>query len=110
MQSDGDMISSAIGANVFHMDCRCPPHSPHLTSREVDVLVLIAAGLHDSHVARKLGISVRTVAQRVERMMRRVDAPSRGALVARCYAAGALTAGVWPPAWSGRYCLTFSPV
>jgi hypothetical protein len=72
------------------------------------VLVLIARGHHDTHIARLLEISVRTVAQRVERMMRRVGAPSRGALIARCYAAEVLAVQVWPPTWSGTYCLEFT--
>jgi hypothetical protein len=64
--------------------------------------------LHDTHVARLLEVSVRTVGQRVERMMRRVGVPSRGALIARCYAAEVLAVRVWPPIWSGTYCLEFT--
>jgi DNA-binding NarL/FixJ family response regulator len=89
--------------------CLCAPGDAHLTSREVEVLVLAAAGMTNRHIGRILGISVRTVDLHVETMRRRTGATCRGELIARCYAAGVLAIMVWPPAWSGSRCLTVAP-
>ena len=81
--------------------CRCA----QLTDREIEVLLLAAAGLQNRVIARSLGISIRTAEQHLETMLRRAGAKSRGELIARCYAAGVLLTGMWPPAWSGKHCL-----
>jgi len=67
--------------------------------------VLSAAGMTSRRIGRKLGISVSTVNLHVESMLRRAGATSRAELIARCYAAGVLVIGAWPPAWSGSRCL-----
>jgi DNA-binding NarL/FixJ family response regulator len=61
--------------------------------------------MRNSQIARTLGISTRTVEQHFVAMRRRAGAASRGELIARCYAAGILDQGVWPPGWSGARCL-----
>jgi predicted DNA-binding transcriptional regulator len=70
------------------------------------VLPLVAAGMSNEQIARVLSISIRTVDQHVATMLRRADAANRAELVARCYAAGIMREGTWPPAWSGQRCLT----
>jgi DNA-binding CsgD family transcriptional regulator len=85
--------------------CDCRSGDWHLTTRECQVLPLIAAGMNNERIGQRLGISTRTVDQHVVTMRRRADAENRTELVARCYAAGILRSGVWPAAWTGRRCL-----
>jgi DNA-binding NarL/FixJ family response regulator len=89
--------------------CPCAPGGAHLTHREIEVLVLAAAGMTNRHIGRVLGISVRTVDLHVETMRRRTGATCRGELIARCYATGVLAIMVWPPAWSGSRCVPDLP-
>jgi DNA-binding CsgD family transcriptional regulator len=77
----------------------------HLTAREVDILLYTAAGKSAAQVARTLQISRRTVEYHLTQMMRRTGSQNGVELVARCYAAGILTPGDWPPAWSGQLCV-----
>ncbi len=85
------------------MECGCRSEAGHLTSREIDVLLLAAADQRNSEIARALGIGVRTVDQHMLNMRQKTLARSRDGLIARCYAAGILLC-VWPPRWSGRCC------
>lgn len=48
-------------------------------------------------MAMRLHISRHTVSQHIAMMLHKVQARNRGELIARAYAAGTLTAGVWPP-------------
>jgi DNA-binding CsgD family transcriptional regulator len=68
-----------------------------MTSREMTILCLIAAGLTNSEVASSLHISRHTVAQHVAYMLQRARARNRAELVARAYAAGTLSVDIWPP-------------
>lgn len=86
--------------------CHCPAGAGHLTAREAQVLPLVAAGMSNEQIARTLSISIRTVDQHVTTMLRRADAANRAELVARCYAAGIMREGTWPPALSDQRCLT----
>src|SRR5207244_12813311 len=47
--------------------------SAQLTSREREVLVLIAEGQSNKEIANRLGIGVRTIETHRERIMRRLD-------------------------------------
>lgn len=85
-----------------HGECGCA--TMHLSSREIEVLQLVARGLCSSGIARKLGISARTVDDHVSVMRQRVGAADRAELIARCYAAEVLLLG-WPPRWSGKRCV-----
>jgi DNA-binding NarL/FixJ family response regulator len=67
------------------------------TEREHSILCLIAEGLTNAQVARKLLISRHTVAQHIAVMLRAAGARSRAELVARAYSDGILRAGIWPP-------------
>ncbi len=75
----------------------------HLTTREIEVLRLVATGLHSNETAAQLGISPRTVDDHLNEMRQRARAADRGELIARGYAAEILVG--WPPRWSGRRCL-----
>lgn len=94
------MHGEATGAG-----CDCRSGDCHLTVRECQVLPLIAAGMNNGRIGRRLGISTRTVDQHLVTMLRRAGAENRTELVARCYAAGILRSGTWPAAWSGLRCL-----
>lgn len=53
-----------------------------LTLRESEVLSLVAAGGSNDEIAHRLGISVRTASHHVERILAKLDAPSRTAAAA----------------------------
>lgn len=84
--------------------CGC---GKHLTRREVDVLLYVAAESDNAGIAAALGVSVRTVEAHVTSMLHKVDARNRAGLIARCYASGILVPGL-PPKWSGETCLKAS--
>ena len=54
-----------------------------LSNREAEVMTLVAAGLSNSNVARRLGTSPRTVSKHLENIFRKLGVSSRTAAVAR---------------------------
>ena len=64
-----------------------PPDAPpiDLTSREFEVLRLVAAGLGSAAIARRLGISRKTVSSHVQRVLVKLGVHSRGEAVAVAY-------------------------
>jgi DNA-binding CsgD family transcriptional regulator len=77
----------------------------HLTEQQARVLRLTAEGRDARAIARYLGLSARTVQEHLAVMRQRAGTHTTVELVARCYAAGILVAGCWPPSVSGRRCL-----
>jgi ATP/maltotriose-dependent transcriptional regulator MalT len=61
-----------------------------LTGRELEVLALVADGLTDSQIARRLVISEHTVHRHVSNILVKLSCSSRAAAVKRAAAAGAL--------------------
>ena len=53
-----------------------------MTQREVEVLMLVSAGLTNGEVAERLGTSPRTVTTQVERLMRKLGQRNRAGLAA----------------------------
>ena len=49
-----------------------------LTAREVEVLALVAEGLRNADIARKLFVSEKTVGHHVSAILRKLDARTRG--------------------------------
>ena len=84
--------------------CGCTSTAGHLTRREIEVLLLLAADRRSDQIGRALNISVRTVEHHVGVMMRRANVQSRAGLVSRCYGAGILLP-LSSPTWSGKRCL-----
>ncbi len=54
-----------------------------VSSREMDVLLLLAEGLTNRQIAARLYLSPRTVEKHVERLLAKTDSPNRVALTAR---------------------------
>nr|WP_308298853.1 PAS domain-containing protein [Streptomyces sp. GESEQ-35] len=64
---------------------------------EARILALLAAGATTAHAARETGLTVDGVNYHLRRLSARWNAANRTELVARAYALGVLTPGVWPP-------------
>jgi LuxR family transcriptional regulator, maltose regulon positive regulatory protein len=62
---------------------RSAAHSPGLTIRQLDVLRLVAEGLSDKEIARRLVLSEHTVHRHIANILTRFGVPSRAAAVAR---------------------------
>jgi len=77
----------------------------HLTDQQTRILRLTAEGYDARAIARRLGLSARTVEDHQAAMRHRAGTHSAAELVARCYAAGILVPGCWPPSVSGSRCL-----
>ena len=77
----------------------------HVTSREAETIELVAAGLTNEQIGRRLRISACTAANHIQDAMRRLGARSRAELVARSYSSGPLHVDVWPPVLTGRRCV-----
>lgn len=80
----------------------------HLSERQVEVIVQVAAGLSDREIARELQLSAHTIRHHLTSAMQNAGACSRAQLVALCYAAGLLAAGEWPPRAGNGRCLRLS--
>lgn len=70
-------LIAVAGGTLVAVVPTAPPH--HLTRRELEVLGLLSEGLLNVSVARRLGISERTVAHHVEHLLDKLGAASRTA-------------------------------
>ena len=73
-----------------------PPADAGLTPRERDVLALLADGLRQAEIARRLEISPKTVASHIEHVLAKLGVHSRVEAVARVYRDGVLGVDVGP--------------
>jgi DNA-binding CsgD family transcriptional regulator len=64
-----------------------------LTHREVEVLSLMADGLSNAEIAGRFVVSARTISTHVERILLKLEVPSRGAAAARAIDEGLLLPG-----------------
>lgn len=87
------------------MSSTCCCQDEHLTTRELNMIAHVAAGLSNSQIGRCLGLSPHTVASHVATAMRRLGAANRAELVARAYVSDLLDATAWPPTPTGRRCV-----
>ncbi|MFG2779581.1 PAS domain S-box protein [Streptomyces prunicolor] len=73
-------------------------HTPtRVTPIEARILALLAGGATTARAARETGLTTDGVTYHLRRLSVRWDAANRTELVARAYALGVLTPGVWPP-------------
>jgi len=63
-----------------------------LTTRELEVLTLLAQGLRNNEIAQQLVVSTRTIDHHVSAILRKLDARTRGEASAKAAAIGLLTA------------------
>lgn len=68
-----------------------------VTPIEARILALLAGGATTARAARETGLTTDGVTYHLRRLSARWDAANRTELVARAYALGVLTPGVWPP-------------
>ncbi|GAB2886359.1 hypothetical protein GCM10027074_63510 [Streptomyces deserti] len=69
-----------------------------VTPMEARILALLAGGATTARAARETGLTTDGVTYHLRRLSARWGAANRTELVARAYALGVLTPGVWPPA------------
>jgi two-component system nitrate/nitrite response regulator NarL len=65
--------AARVALNEYVQRNRAAANTAHVTSREREVLVLIAEGLSNKEIAGQLGVGVRTVETHRERIMRKLD-------------------------------------
>jgi DNA-binding NarL/FixJ family response regulator len=75
---DGDAVNAVLRASGHRAPAR--PESPGgLTAREVEVLALLARGLANKEIARRLGITPKTVSSHLEHVYTKLGVGSRAA-------------------------------
>ncbi|MGH8230995.1 MAG: helix-turn-helix domain-containing protein [Steroidobacteraceae bacterium] len=85
MQSGG---LATITDSVMLMDARSPAH---LTSREREVLGLVAAGISNKAIARELRVSPNTVKFHIAAILAKLDAATRAEAVVEALRRGELS-------------------
>ena len=75
---DGDAVRAVLDA-AGHRVRRQAGHAGGLSSREVEVLVLVARGMTKKQIAKQLTISPKTVSAHVEHVYTKLGVTSRGA-------------------------------
>lgn len=76
----------------------------HLTTREAELVSLIANGLTSAQAAARTGLTEATVAHCLSDAMAKTGSRSRTELVARAFAGGVLSP-TWPPHLTDRRCV-----
>ncbi len=74
-----------------------PAGQSRVTPVEARILALLAGGATTARAARETGLTSDGVTYHLRRLSSRWNAANRTELVARAYALGVLTPGVWPP-------------
>ncbi|MDQ0771909.1 PAS domain S-box-containing protein [Streptomyces aurantiacus] len=75
---------------------------PDVSDLDGQVLERLAVGESNAEIADALCMSRQGLDYRIKQLRRRLSANSRGAIVARAYAQGLLSATDWPPRFRGR--------
>lgn len=102
-----DPVSDSAGATpallvLVRVLGECPAQeeaaaAPSASPAESRILALLAGGATTARAARETGLTVDGVTYHLRRLSERWGAANRTELVARAYALGVLTPGVWPP-------------
>ena len=75
---DGDAVEAVLRA-AGHVTTRRPERPAGLTSREVEILRLLARGLANKQIARRLEITTKTVGNHIEHIYAKIGVSSRAA-------------------------------
>ena len=86
--------------DVGDVDLVRPARRP--TIAEFRVLQLVALGLSSREIASRLWVSRQAVTYHIGSLFMKLHADSRAGLVARAYALGVFSPGIWPPASTRR--------
>jgi LuxR family maltose regulon positive regulatory protein len=78
-----DLIIESAGMATVRQDASQQPLTDHLTQREIEVLLLIAAGLSNQEIAEELVIAVGTVKRHINHIYAKLDVHSRIQATAR---------------------------
>ena len=87
-----DPIARTVAARLRELGARNVPRGPRsqtrsnparLTSRELEVLALLAAGLRNAEIAERLVVSAKTVDHHVSAILRKLCVPNRAAAAER---------------------------
>ncbi|WP_134772717.1 response regulator transcription factor [Ornithinimicrobium flavum] len=82
--AEGDtVLGGTVGEAVRRRTLQGGPAIPGLSTREDEVLALVARGLSNHEIARRLFLSVKTVQNNVSALLAKTGARSRAELVAR---------------------------
>ncbi len=94
------LFSAALDTSVPAAAAMSDDPRPWLTPRQREVVALLTADLHDDEIARKLGVSVRTVRSDIEVVRRVLGVRTRfaaGFQLGRLVSATGLSTGSEPP-------------
>jgi DNA-binding NarL/FixJ family response regulator len=96
----GGLLAPSVTRRLIAEFARQRPHSPaktvalsNLTPREVEVLALIAEGLSNPEIARRLTVSDETVKTHVSRLLTKLRLRDRTRAVIAAYESGLITPG-----------------
>lgn len=102
--SEHYITPASPAGSPYHTEYRPPASTGEcgLTPREHHVLALVAEGLTNYQIARRLDVSPRTVEKHLEHILEKLNVPSRTAAVAHHAAAGLGHGGSAPPRATAR--------
>ena len=100
-EGDALLAPSVTRRLIAEFAARPDPQTPpaelaELTDREREILTLVAAGLSNANIARRLVISPLTAKTHVARILAKLDCHDRAQLVALAYETGLVTPGARP--------------
>jgi ATP/maltotriose-dependent transcriptional regulator MalT len=85
-----EFVASVAGGDRIARDGVNSAPASGLTRREIEIVRMIAGGLNNAAIARRLFISAHTVHRHVANVFTKLDVPTRSAAVARAAALGIL--------------------
>jgi two-component system, OmpR family, response regulator MprA len=82
---DFDELVARVRALLRRSGAAAPPHTSNLTSRELEVLRLLAEGLRREEIANRLVVSPNTVGTHIEHIFTKLGVHNRAQAVAAAY-------------------------
>lgn len=93
----GTVLAPSVAASLMSAMRHPEPSGPKLSAREIEVLRLVAQGLTNSAIGRRLYIGEATVKTHLLRSYQKLGVDDRTAAVTRGVQLGVLTLGPWVP-------------